>query len=106
LLVRGLRHFESQKGEKMTGKPNLIQRVDSSVEMDLDEERAHSMADEGGSFPAEVEGEETELYQASRMASRDFSRALPWVGVAAALVAGAVLSRIYWSRSEPALNPE
>jgi hypothetical protein len=84
----------------MVGKPNIAQSTTpSQVNPVLDEERALSMADEGGAYPAQAEAEESLPAPSSQR----------WRWAAAgvtALVGGWGLYRLYRDRSAPSLRPE
>lgn len=97
----------------MVGKPNLFESVSHSTEETehrLDVERTHSMADEGGRYPAEAESEPS---SARTSLAVHFKRLPSWAWVAVgttgaigAMIGGVALYRYLRDRGEPALQPE
>lgn len=98
----------------MPANNTRLRRIDAF----LDEERAQSMADEGGFYAAEIEGEELSIGtppQAIRQTPQSPPpprAAFPWLWVGAAAAVGLTtfaIFRVYLSlrqRAEPALQPE
>lgn len=91
----------------MPKTPNYLRKIDSL----LDQERTLSMADEGGFYAAEIEGEELGAEPLPTPSLKPPQRAQPglWLGLGLAFAAGLgtwIFYRLYRERAEPALMPE
>src|SRR4051812_42360340 len=107
--------WKEQELPFMVGKPNISKAESSGAAMSpsslqnpLDQERAASMADEGGAAGAEMEAEDPSgTGRVQSTLSSGHRRGLLWLGAGAALGLGAyALYSAYRERSEPALQPE
>jgi hypothetical protein len=132
-MVCALRSLYETGDLKMTGKPNIPHNYNSamtppSLINPLDQERAASMADEGGASGAFMETQEKDVLKPGLALLHPFpgtypsgangksvgqngrggSRSWAWIagGALVAVAAGSALILAYRRRGEPALQPE
>jgi hypothetical protein len=86
----------------MVGKPQLFEKSYATVDRELDDERAHSMADEGGAYPARVEAQQPIENLAESLWPR---RLALIVGVTVTGLVGYTIYRNLRERIEPAIIP-